>query len=155
MSSPVLPFEGQETNYINEKQLERTVKLVPCGARSASYGDVLSALEAEGVPPGNLLGLYKVSSVDPTFQLFLANEQTLKGLIEKKIVTNGKVRFSVISLVEQVVTLRIHWLTLFYENRILKAIFCDYGEVMDIKMCRSSYANVVSMNRMPPKPRNY
>ena len=51
-------------------------------------------------------------------------------------------------MVEQGVTLRIQWLPLFYDNRILKAIFCDYGEIMDIRMCKSPYANIVAMYGM-------
>ena len=146
MGSPVLRFEGTETNYINERQLELTVKLIPCDSRRATYGDALAALEAERVPPEDLLGLYKVSSTDSTFQVFLANDTAMTRLLDKKFITNGKVKFSVVSMVEQMVTLRIHWLPLFYDNRILKAIFCDYGEIMDIRMCKSSYANVVAMN---------
>ena len=148
MASPVIKFEGQESNFIKEKQLSLTVKLVPCDFRSASYGDVLAVLGAEGVPPEDLLGLYKVSSTDSSFQVFLDNESTLQKLPDKKIVTNGKVRFSVVSMVEQIVKLKSHWLPLFYDNRIPKAIFCDYGEVMDIHMCRSSHAKVVAMNGM-------
>ena len=39
MDSPVLRFEDTETNYINERQLELTVKLIPCDSRRSSYGD--------------------------------------------------------------------------------------------------------------------
>ena len=29
-----------------------------------------------------------------------------------------------------------------------KAIFCEYSEVLDIRMCKSSHANFVAMNGM-------
>ena len=90
----------------------------------------MEALEAECVSPGDLLGLYKVSSTDSTFHVFMANDTAMTRLldkIDKNIITNGKVKFSIVSMMEQVFTLKIHWLLLFYDNRVLKAIFCDYG----------------------------
>ena len=69
-------------------------------------------------------------------------------LRDKKVIRNNKVKLNVISMAEQIVTLRVHWLLLYYDNRLLKAIFCEYGEVLDIRMCKSSHANLVAMNGM-------
>ena len=146
MGSTVLRFEGFEGNFINEKQLQLTVKLTPVDPRGTSYGDVLTTLEVEKVRPEDILGLYKESAKDNSYQVFLANDAALKYLLDKKVISNGKTRFTVTSMAEQVVKVRVHWLPLYYDNRILKAIFCDYGEIIDIKMCKSSYANVVAMN---------
>ena len=91
--------------------------------------------------------LYKVSANDYSFSLFLSNEGTV-NLRDKKVIGNNKVKLNVISMAEEIVTLRVHWLPLYYDNRLLKAIFCEYGEVLDIRMCKSSHANLVAMNGM-------
>ena len=78
----------------------------------------------------------------------MANDTAMKRLLDKQFITKWKVKFSAVNMVEQGVTLRIQWLPLFYDNRILKAIFCDYGEIMDIRMCKSPYAYIVAMYGM-------
>lgn len=146
MASPVVNFEGQETNFINENQMKLTLKLFPTEPGPSSYNDVFTALDKEGLNPSDILGLYKVSANDSSYSLFLSNEGVVQKLKSKKVIGSGKTRFTVMSMSEQVVNLRIHWLPLYYDNRILKAIFCDYGEVLDIRMCKSSFANLVALN---------
>ena len=146
MSSPVVKFEGLETNFINEKQLSLTLKLVPCEPGPSSYGDVLNILDHEGVKPDELLGLYKVSQSDISYSVFLSNEAVLNRLVKRGVIGHNKLKFNVVSMCEQIVTLRVHWLPLFYDNRLLKAIFCDYGEVLGVRMCKSSHAQVVALN---------
>lgn len=146
MANPIIQFEGQEANFINENQLKLTLKLLPTEPGPSSYGDVFTVLDREGLKPSDILGLYKVSANDYSYSLFLSNEGILQKLKNKKVIGTGNTRFNVVSMSEQVVTLRVHWLPLFYDNRILKAIFCDYGEVLDIRMCKSSYANLVALN---------
>lgn len=148
MAQPIVTFEGQEGNFINQNQLNLTLKLRPLEFRTYSYLDVLNVLEAEGVKPEELLGLYKVSSADPSFSVFLSNEEVLNRLKEKQRLSNGKINLSVTSMAEQIVTVRVHWLPLYYDNRLLKAIFCDYGEVLDVRMCKSSHEKLVAMNGM-------
>lgn len=139
MASTVLNFDGLESNFIDEKQVGLTVKLSPTQFGPTSYEDVFFALDKAGVKPTDILGLYKVSQNDFSYSLFLSNEEVLKNLVDKRVI-------SVVSMYEQTVRLKIHWLPLFYENRLLKAIFCDFGEVSDVQMCKSSYANVCAMN---------
>lgn len=148
MANPVIRFEGMETNFINQSQLKLTVKLVPQEYTQCSYGDVLCILEKEGLQPEDILGMYKVSSNDSSYSIFLADEEALQSLKDKKVIGNSRVKFNVVSMSEQVVTLRVHWLPLYYDNRLLKAIFCDYGEVLDVKMCKSSHARLVALNGM-------
>ena len=64
----------------------------------------------EGVRPEDILGLYKVSANDYSFSLFLSNEGTVNFLRDKKVIRNNKVKLNVISMAEQIVTLRVHWL---------------------------------------------
>ena len=148
MSNPIVRFDGIEANFIDEKQLQLTVKLVPQGLDTISYNDLFLILEKEGVRPEDILGLYKVSANDYSFSLFLSNEGTVNSLRDKKVIGNSKVKLNVISMAEQIVTLRVHWLPLYYDNRLLKAILCEYGEILDIRMCKSSHANLVAMNGM-------
>ena len=49
-------------------------------------------------------------------------------------------------MAEQVVSLRIHWLPLYYEDRILMTMLCLYGEGVDIKYMKSTYGNITAMN---------
>ena len=49
MSNPIVRFDGIEANFIDEKQLQLTVKLVPQGLDSISYNDLFLILEKEGV----------------------------------------------------------------------------------------------------------
>lgn len=148
MARPVVRFDGFATNYINENQMKLTVKLVPMERQPFTYVDVFAVLEKYGVKPGEILGLYKVSAADNSYSLFLANEEVLTRLKEAKFLEIGKIKLMVISMSEQIVTIRAHWLPLFYDNRILRAMLCDYGEVLEIRMCKSSYANLVALNGM-------
>ena len=126
MSNPIVRFDGIEANFIDEKQLQLTVKLVPQGLDSISYNALFLILEKEDVRPEDILGLYKVSANDYSFSLLLSNEGTVNSLRDKKVIGNNKVKLNVISMAEQIVTLRVHWLPLYYDNRLL----CEYGEVL-------------------------
>ena len=68
MSNPIVRFDGIEANFIDEKQLQLTVKLVPQGLDSIIYNDLFLILEKEG--PEDILGLYKVSANDYSLSLF-------------------------------------------------------------------------------------
>lgn len=47
---------------------------------------------------------------------------------------------------EQVVTLRIHWLPLYFDNSILYEIFGQFGEILSVKMLKTAHANVVTFD---------
>ena len=80
--------------------------------------------------------------------MFLANVAALNILLYKKVITNGRSKFSVTRMSEQAVKVNVHWLPICYDDRIVKAMLCDNGEILNIHLCKSSYANVVAMNRM-------
>ena len=47
---------------------------------------------------------------------------------------------------EQVVSLRIHWLPIYFDNAILREIFDADGEVMDIKLLKTAHEDFVAFN---------
>ena len=128
MASRIIKFDGIESNYINEKQLGLTVKLTPTQYGQTSYEDVFAALDKAGLKASDILGLYKVSQNDSSYCLFVGNEDVLNSLMEERIIGENKAKFNIISMAEQTVRLKIHWLPLYYDKRLLKAIFCDYGK---------------------------
>ena len=143
--NPVVDFDGFAFNYINEDHMNLTVKLVPENG-VASYGDIFEVLKKSGVEAEEIKGLYKVGAFDKSWSVLLSNEQTVARLKELKNVRSGRTNFFVTSMAEQVVSLRVHWLPLYYEDRILKAMLCLYGEVVDIKNMTSTYGNITAMN---------
>lgn len=146
MAKPIVTFEGFAPNYINEEDLKMTVKVVPMEGGNCTYGDVFRVLDKYGVKPQDILGCYKVSANDSSFSIFMGNEEIVRRLKEKKFLEVDKLKFMVMCMTEQLVSIRVHWLPLFYDNRIVKAMLSDYGEIQDIRMCKSSYANLVAMN---------
>ena len=146
VSSRIIQFSGDESKYIDEEQLKRTVKLSPLSHSATGYEDVFRALEQVGVQPEDIKGLYKVSVTDLSYLLYLSNDTIQRQLRALKIIGTGKCQFSVVAMNEQTVRCKIHWLPLYYSDRLLKAIFCDYGEVLEIQMCKSSYAHVCAYN---------
>ena len=142
----IIKFEGVEYNYINEEKLDLTVKLTAAEWRNMSVGDVLAALEKEGVKPEEIEGIYKVSAHDNAYSVQLTTRDTVNRLKKQGIIGSGNFRFNAISMSEQVVSLRIHWLPLYYDNRILKSIFCDFGEVLDVRNLKSSHKDLSAYN---------
>ena len=113
-----------------------------------SYDDVFTALDQAGLQPEDINGLYKVSQTDFSYSLFVSSEEVKNKLMGLKVTGVGKGQFGVVCLTEQTVKLKIHRLLLYYNNRLLKAILCDYGGILDISMCKSSYAHVCAHNGM-------
>ena len=66
--------------------------------------------------------------------------------MDAKFIGRGSKRFAVMLCSEQIVSLRIYWLPLYYQDPLLNAISCDYGEVLDVKHMKSSYTNVCTYN---------
>ena len=143
--NPVVDFDGFAFNYINEDHMNLTVKLVPENG-VASYCDIFEVLKKSGVEAEEIKGLYKVGAVDKSWSVLLSTEQTVARLKELQKVRSGRTNFFVTSMAEQVVSLQVHWLPLYYEDRILKAMLCLYGEVVDIKNMTSTYGNITAMN---------
>ena len=106
----IIKFEGVEFNYIVEEKLDLTVKLTAADWRNMTVGDVLAALEKKGVKPEEIDGIYKVSAHDNSYSVQLTTRDTVNRLKKQGIIGSGNFRFNAISMSEQVVSLRIHWL---------------------------------------------
>ena len=57
------------------------------------------------------LGLYKVSQKETKYQVFLANDVALTFLMDKKVFTESNANLTVTRLSEQVVKVKIKWLS--------------------------------------------
>lgn len=145
--NPEVNFEGVEANYINPDRLERTIRLVPStSGNAASYGELLNMLCGAGVDPEEISGIYKVSAFDRDYSILLKYRDAVDRLISLGKLTQGNYTYDVMKMTEQVVTLRIHWLPLFFDNLILKEIFNQYGEILDITMSKTSHEKLVAFN---------
>ena len=112
----IIKFEGVEFNYTVEEKLDLTVKLTAAEWRNMTVGEMLAALEKEGVKPEEKEGIYKVSAHDNSYLVPLTTRDTVNRLKKQGIIGSGNFRFNAICLSEQVVSLRIHWLPLYYDN---------------------------------------
>ena len=52
----------------------------------------------------------------------------------------------IMKLSEQVVSLRVHWLPLYYDSLLLTEILDPFGEVLDVNMLRSAHADCVTFD---------
>ena len=126
--NPVVQFEGCEANYINTDSLDRTIRLVPDEGRSrSSYGDVLNSLTSIGVKPEDVEAVYKVSAFDNSFSVMPAYPDTVEALISHGNIRTDRNKFRIMNMSEQIVTLRIHWLPIYFDNAILREILSQYA----------------------------
>ena len=97
--NPVVTFDWFEGNYVNTERLNKTVQLVPkYGSKSASYGELLNALEDLGVPPDEVEGIYKVSSTDNSYLVQLRFEDTSEAIVAKQEFKVGGTHFDIMKL---------------------------------------------------------
>ena len=54
--------------------------------------------------------------------------------------------YDIMKMAEQVVTVRVHWLPIYYDSSILYELFSKYGEVLDIKMMKTAHAKITTFN---------
>lgn len=148
--NPVITFEGIETNHINADIMDRTVRLVPTMEssynRTSSYGDLLNALCKAGIKPEQIRGIFKVSAYDNSYSVLMADQESVEQIMSLINLRAEKVIFHIMKMSEQIVTIRIHWLPIYYDNSLLRAIFCDYGKILDINMSRTSHEKLVAFN---------
>lgn len=144
---PVIKFDCQETEYINVDKMERTVRLVPReSGRGASYGELLDAIEQVGVPTAEIEGIFKVSPTDNSFSILLKYDDSIQPFIETASLKAGNMIYDIMKMAEQVVTVRVHWLPIYYDSSILYELFSKYGEVLDIKMMKTAHAKITTFN---------
>ena len=144
--NPVVQFNGYEPDHINEDRLLRTLRLVPRESSSVSYGELLSVLEAENLKPDDIEAIFKVSASDPSYSLLVAYPDTADKLRRKKVLKDKNLVLDVMMMNEQIVNIRVHWLPIYYDGSILREIFAEYGEVLDIKMNKTSHAKLTAFN---------
>ncbi|MCU7836931.1 MAG: hypothetical protein KZQ83_16970, partial [gamma proteobacterium symbiont of Taylorina sp.] len=99
-----------------------------------------------GLHPNDITGIFKVSQFDSTFSVLLANTDTVNKIDKLGQIKTNKVTFDVMKMDEQIVNIRIHWLPLYYTNTLIKAMLCEYGEVMDVRMMHSTHEKVFAFN---------
>ena len=144
--NPEFKFEGCESNHINVDRLKRTLKLVPEETRSGASVGVLNGLSEIGVAPDEVEAVYKVSAFDPSFSVMLKFSDTVELVSSKrKMQVNGN-SYQIMKMNEQVVSIRVHWLPLYFDNRILHKILGQFGEVLNIKLLKTAHANVVTFD---------
>ena len=143
--NPVVFFDGIEANHINADRLSRTVRLVPEGWRStSSYADVINGLTAIGVEAEDVEGIFKVSAYDSAYSVMLSYSDTVEKVMQHDVISIGNKPFHVMKMTEQIVSIRAHWLPLYFDNSILNEILSQYGEIIDIKMLKTAHAEIVT-----------
>ncbi|MEW8563024.1 MAG: RNA-binding protein [Candidatus Thiodiazotropha sp.] len=147
MYQPEIKFGGVEGNFVNFDRLQRTVRLTPSTVRSrVSTGEMLNSLIAAGIEPTEVEGIYKVSADDSSYTVALKYIDTVDRLISYGTFRIGEHSYEAMRMNEQVVTLRVHWLPLYYDESILKEILSEYGEVLEIKMLKTAHGQVVVLD---------
>ena len=134
-------LKGSKLCIIIRKMVQLVLK---SGSKAASYGELLNALEDLGVPPAEIEG--KVSSTDNTYSVQMRFEDTVEAIVEKGEFYIGGNQFDIMELTEQIVTVRVHWLPLYFDNVILEEIFSEYGQVLGISMTKTAHAKLVAQN---------
>ena len=141
MASPVLKFEGIEAYHINPDILELTVKIVPVDQgprKQMSYGDVINSLCDAGIKGEEVGGIYKVSHADYSFSVLMADLASVEKIVSLQKLQAGRTALNIQRMTEQTITLRVHWLPLYYENSILKSALSRFGEITSINMLHTS-----------------
>ena len=145
--NPVVQFNGYEPDHINENRLVRTLRLVPRESRSSvSYGELLSVLEAENLKPDDREAIFNVSASDPSYSLLVAYPDAADKLRRKKVLKHNNLILDVMMMNEQIVNIRVHWLPIYCDGSILREIFAEYGEVLYIKMNKTSHGKLTAFN---------
>ena len=78
--------------------------------------------------------------------MIVTYQDSAEKLRRKKVLKHNDLIFDVMMINEQIVTIRVHWLPIYYDGSILREIFAEYGEVLDIKINKTSYAKLTAFN---------
>ena len=143
---PVVSFDGMEANFIDADIMRLTVKLVPTERSNVSYGEVLHVICDAGLQPEEILGVYKVSPSEPGYSLYLKTKESVDFLLKKGKIGSQGATFSVMGMSEQIVSIRIHWLPIYYMDAIIERILAPYGEILGIKGMKTSHARLSALN---------
>ena len=145
--SAVIDFKGAETRFINVNRMEKTMRLVPTVARAnVSYGDLLLGLEKAGIEMNDIGGIYKVSAFENAYSVLLNFEDAAEKLKSLQQIKCGDTICDVMKMSEQIITLRIHWLPMYFDNSIIQEMLNLYGEVINIEMLKTEHAKLSTYN---------
>ena len=90
--------------------------------------------------------VYKVSAYDSSFSVMLSYADSVGDLLRHGEVSAKRNRLKIMRMSGQVVTVRIHWLPIYFDNFILKEILSQFDEVVGIRMLKSAHAQVVAFD---------
>lgn len=140
-------FEGEESQYINQDRLGKTLKFVPTRRNaSVSAGELLNALSSAGIQPDEISGIYKVGALDYSYSVLFCYTDTAEQISDLQSLKVGDQIFDIMKLNEQIVNVRVHWLPLYYDNLILHEALHSFGDVVDVKMLKAAHANSVTFD---------
>lgn len=146
MSSVIRNCEAIPPRFISCDGLDLTIKFLPSYGASVTYGDLMNVLVANGISANEVKGIYKVSASDSTFSVLFNEKATVNHLSKLGKISTPKFKFDLVHMSQQVIKFRVHWLPLYYDDTMLKGIFCDYGEILDIKRLKTVMENNVFLN---------
>ena len=139
-------YEGEESMFINSERLDRTLKFVHTNRTTRiSAGELLNVL-SDFVGPEDVEGVYKVSQIDLTYSIQFKFQDVMDRVSALKKITVSNRDFENLKLNEQMVTIRMHWLPLYYDNLILIEVFQDFGQVTKVTSLKTAHANCVTLD---------
>ena len=139
MADPVLSLDFTEKDYVNTERFGQILKLIPAFGTRHSFGEMLTGLVDAGVQLDEIIGIHKVSPSELSYNLICKSEDTFDMLLKKKILDIGRHKFHVCTLAEQIVSLHIHWLPFYVDSLILKEIFSEYGEILQLSFMDTTF----------------
>ena len=143
--NPEYMFDGIESYYINPDRLSRTVRLVPIGyGQNTAYGEILNAFLEARIDQQD--GVFKVSSFDKSYSVLFSYSDKVERYMGLEELKCGSQRFAIMCMSEQIVSLRIHWLPVYYNNSILREIFGEWGKVLSVDMLKTAHENHVILD---------
>ncbi|MES9883855.1 MAG: hypothetical protein ABW185_23635 [Sedimenticola sp.] len=117
---------------IDREKMTRTVGVTCLDRGFPQTTDILEILRKRGIPPGEIVSVFKTSAREGSFHVTFKTLETATNFSQNGIVTNERYRFQLSSLGKQIVQLRVHWLPDFVESSVLYTIFGRYGTVSDV-----------------------
>ena len=131
--------------YIDMGTMEKTVKL-SC-RKMSSTSDVVMLLSANGISAEEVLGMYRGPPSDSAHYVILSSDEAIARLRSGNLCYRDK-QFVFAQLGKQVLTVRVHWLPLYFADTLIKAALRDYGTVLSVDCVTSQYGKTDIKNGM-------
>ncbi len=133
-------------SFIDDEVMKKTVKVV-C-RQYATNSDVLGMLMSIAVGPDDVLGLYRGPPTDSGVYVTLVTDEALERIRSAPALLFNQKHFSVTQLGKQVVTIRVHWLPLFFSDNLIKHVLADFGHVIAVERCTTIHDRINIKNGM-------